>query len=142
MPARQALHRWDDAGRVTTLLSQLPRTPEEMLRFVPLRPPHFQPGTKLPGYDYCLDALLGQGGFAEVWKAHNTELAGQPPVALKFCLDEALLPSLRREIRLLDRLKGHGGGPGASGTDSGELPAPAYSAIGRASGGGRGWNSV
>src|SRR3546814_20768825 len=87
MPARQALHRWDDDGRVTTLLSQLPRTPEEMLRFVPLRPPHFQPGTKLPGYDYCLDALLGQGGFAEVWKAHNTELAGQPPVALKFCLE-------------------------------------------------------
>src|SRR3546814_18550589 len=74
-----------------------------MLRFVPLRPPHFQPGTKLAGYDYCLDTLLGQGGFAEVWKAHNTERAGQPPVALKFCLDEALLPSLRREIRLLDR---------------------------------------
>src|SRR3546814_1395463 len=108
MTARQALHRWDDDGRVTTLLSQLPRTPEEMLRFGPLRPPHFQPGTKLAGYDYCLDTLLGQGGFAEVWKAHNTERAGQPPVALKFCLDEALLPSLRREIRLLDRLKGHG----------------------------------
>jgi serine/threonine protein kinase len=51
--------------------------------------------------------LLGQGGFAEVWKGRNTELQGQPPVALKFCLDADLLPSLKREIQLLDRLKGY-----------------------------------
>src|SRR3546814_1893550 len=35
---------------------------------------------------------------------------------------------LRREIRLLDRLKGHGGGPGASGKDFVELLQTAYSA--------------
>ena len=104
MTARQALHRFDDGGRVTTLLSQLPRTEAEMQRFVPLRPPRFQPGEAVAGYDYRLETLLGQGGFAEVWKASNTARAGQPPVALKFCLDPALLPSLRREIDMLDRL--------------------------------------
>ncbi len=105
MTSRQAIHRWDDGGHVTTLVSQLPRTPEQMVRFVPIRPPHFQPGYKIPGYDFRLDTLLGQGGFAEVWKAHNTELDGQPPVALKFCLDEDLLPGLKREIQVLDRLR-------------------------------------
>jgi serine/threonine protein kinase len=123
MTARQALHRFDDGGRVTTLLSQLPRSPEEMIRFVPLRPPRFQPGDKVAGYDYRLETLLGQGGFAEVWKARNTTRAGQPPVALKFCLDPALLPSLKREIEMLDRLP-----EGDSGKDFVQLQLTAYSA--------------
>jgi len=122
MTARQALHRFDDGGRVTTLLSQLPRSPEEMQRFVPLRPPRFQPGDKIPGHDYRLETLLGQGGFAEVWKARNSERPGQPPVALKFCLDPALLPSLKQEIKLLDRL------PGGDGKDFVQLQLTAYNA--------------
>ena len=122
MTARQALHRFDDGGRVTTLLSQLPRSPEEMQRFVPLRPPRFQPGDKIFGHDYRLETLLGQGGFAEVWKARNTERPGQPPVALKFCLDPALLPSLKQEIKLLDRL------PGGDGKDFVQLQLTAYNA--------------
>ncbi|MGF1629753.1 MAG: serine/threonine-protein kinase [Kiloniellaceae bacterium] len=123
MTSRQALHRWDDGGHVTTLLSQLPHSPEQMARFLPIRPPHFLPGYKIPGYDFRLETLLGQGGFAEVWKARNTELAGQPPVALKFCLNEALLPSLKREIQLLDRLKGY-----SSAKDFVQLQQTAYSA--------------
>jgi serine/threonine protein kinase len=107
MTSRQALHRSNDAGHVTTLLSQLPRDPEQMARFVPIRPPCFRPDEKVPGHDYRLETLLGQGGFAEVWKARHTERAGEPPVALKFCLDPQLLPSLKREIDLLDRLSGH-----------------------------------
>jgi hypothetical protein len=123
MTARQALHRFDDGGRVTTLLSQLPRSPEEMQRFVPLRPPRFQPGDKIPGHDYRLETLLGQGGFAEVWKARNSERPGQPPVALKFCLDPALLPSLKQEIKLLDRLP-----KDEEGKDFVELQLTAYNA--------------
>ncbi|MEQ8354790.1 MAG: serine/threonine-protein kinase [Kiloniellaceae bacterium] len=105
MTSRQAIHRWNDGGHVTTLLSQLPRSPEEMARFVPIRPPRFRPGDKIPGHDLRLESLLGQGGFAEVWKAHHTERAAAPPVALKFCLDMELLPSLKQEIELLDRLQ-------------------------------------
>lgn len=129
MTARQALHRFDDGGRVTTLLSQLPRSPEEMQRFVPLRPPRFQPGDTVAGHDYRLETLLGQGGFAEVWKARNTARAGQPPVALKFCLDPALLPSLKREIEMLDRLpEGEAGPAGGNGKDFVRLLQTAYSA--------------
>jgi hypothetical protein len=103
MSSRQALHRWNDKGCVTTLLSQLPRNADEGARFVPVREPHFQPGYKVPAHDLRLDLLLGQGGFAEVWKADSTEVEGSS-VALKFCLDKALLPSLKREIQLSSRL--------------------------------------
>ncbi|HMA14370.1 MAG TPA: protein kinase, partial [Kiloniellaceae bacterium] len=78
---------------------------------------------KVAGYDYRLETLLGQGGFAEVWKARNSERAAEAPVALKFCLDAALLPSLRREIQLLDRLKVYD-----SGKDFVRLLHTAYSA--------------
>jgi hypothetical protein len=101
MTSREALHRFDDGGHVTTLLSQVPHTIEEIARLMPARTPRFQPGYRIPGYDYRLEILLGQGGFAEVWKAGHTELQEQPPVALKFCLDEELLPSLRREIEIV-----------------------------------------
>ncbi|WP_193367841.1 protein kinase domain-containing protein [Pelagibius marinus] len=105
MTSRQALRRSNDGGHVTTLLSQLPRNPEQMARFVPLRPPRFRPGDKVAGHDLRLDTLLGQGGFAEVWKAHNIERPGEPPLALKFCLDADLLVSLKRETGLVDRLQ-------------------------------------
>jgi hypothetical protein len=106
MTARRAISRPDDEGRPTTLLSQLPRRPSDLRRFIPLRPPRFQPGDQVPGHDYRLDLLLGQGGFAEVWKAHHIYREKQPPVALKFCLDPALLVSLRMEIKVLDILSG------------------------------------
>jgi serine/threonine protein kinase len=67
--------------------------------------------------------LLGQGGFAEVWKASHTEIKGQRPVALKFCLDEALVPSLRREIEIVGVLQDH-----AADKDIVRLLGTAYSA--------------
>src|SRR5215813_5468426 len=100
MTSRQVLQRFDDGGHVTTLVSQVPRTIEEIARLLPVRTPRFQPGDNVSGYDYRLEILLGQGGFAEVWKAGHTELKEQLPLALKFCLDEALLPSLRKEIEI------------------------------------------
>ena len=105
MTARQALHRYDDGGRVTTLVCQVPHRLEQVERLLPARTPRFQPGEKLAGHDYRLEALLGQGGFAEVWKASHTELKGQPPVALKFCTEPALLPGLKREIALVGELQ-------------------------------------
>jgi len=108
MTSRQMLRRFDDGGHVTTLVSQVPRTIEEIARLMPARAPRFQPGDRVPGYDYRLEILLGQGGFAEVWKAGHTELKRQPPVALKFCLDEELVASLRREIEIVSVLQDHG----------------------------------
>jgi len=104
MTARRAITRPNDGGRPATLVSQLPRSASDLMRFVPLRAPRFQPGDLVPGHDYRLEALLGQGGFAEVWKARHTLRTGEPPVALKFCLDPTLLPSLRMEIAAADAM--------------------------------------
>jgi serine/threonine protein kinase len=107
MTFKNRIRRYDDRDIATTLLSQIPRTYEDMMRFMPLRPPRFEPGYQVPDHDYSLVALLGQGGFGEVWKAHNILRTGQPPVVLKFCFDSKLVVSLKREIELLDRLAGH-----------------------------------
>jgi eukaryotic-like serine/threonine-protein kinase len=107
MTTRRAISRPNDGGTPTTLLSQLPQSPVDLQRFFPLRPPRFQPGDQVPGHDYRLECLLGQGGFAEVWKAQHILRAGQPPVALKFCLNQELLVSLKNEIQLLDILGQH-----------------------------------
>ena len=120
MSARAAIQRHNDGGKVTTLLSQLPRDPEETSRFLPVRPPLFQPGHKIDAHDWVLDTLLGQGGFGEVWKAHNAEVPREQ-VALKFCRDNAYLASLKREIDLLSRL-------GESEKDFVQLRGTAFSA--------------
>ena len=104
MTARRAITRPNDGGRPSTLLSQLPRSEADLLRFVPLRAPRFQPGDHVPGHDYRVEALLGQGGFAEVWRARHTLREDEPPVALKFCLDPTLLVSLRVEIAAWDAM--------------------------------------
>ena len=107
MTARRAISRIDDNDTPTTLLTQLPRQHSDLFRFLPLRPPRFQPGDEVPGHDYRVETLLGQGGFAEVWKSTHTLRKTLPPVALKFSLDTKLLVSLKREIQLLERLDGH-----------------------------------
>ena len=123
MTSRQALRHWKDGGHVTTLVSQLPRTEQEAARFMPVRASQFRPGDRIPNHDLRLDMMLGQGGFAEVWKAHNPVAPHQPPVALKFCLEPALVPSLKREIDLQGALKGQ-----ESGKDIVQLLQTAYSA--------------
>ncbi|ETW94414.1 MAG: hypothetical protein ETSY1_34930 [Candidatus Entotheonella factor] len=106
MTARYAISHPNDGGSPTTLLSHLPKRQDDLLKFVPMSPPCFQPDFELPNHDYRLDTLLGQGGFAEVWKASHI-LRSDTQVVLKFCLDPALIVSLETEIRVLDKLKGH-----------------------------------
>ncbi|WP_306112878.1 MULTISPECIES: protein kinase [unclassified Roseovarius] len=107
MTSRQALRRSGDDGHVTTMVSQVPQSAEEMAKFVPIRAPRFQPNYKLEGHDFKLDTLLGMGGFAEVWKAYPTEFNRTRPVALKFCFDKVLLAGLKNEIRALDTIGAH-----------------------------------
>jgi len=66
----------------------------------------FKPGDRpIPGADWELERLLGKGGFGEVWKAHNPQLRGLPPVALKFCLqlDDRSRGLLRHEADMVLR---------------------------------------
>lgn len=105
MTTRQAISHPNDGGKPNTLLSQIPLNSSGLTRFMPIRPPRFQPGDNIPAHDYQVETLLGQGGFAEVWKARNVIQDYQPEVALKFCLDPTLLASLKVEIKVYEKLK-------------------------------------
>ena len=73
------------------------------------RQPRFKPGDRpLPGYPWKLSKLLGVGGFGEVWQATSLEMKNEPPPALKFCLEPSAVATLRREVTLLDQIKGQG----------------------------------
>lgn len=64
------------------------RKADDLMRFLPAKPPRFKVGDRpLPSVDWELVELLGIGGFGEVWKAHNPHFDSVPPVALKFCVD-------------------------------------------------------
>lgn len=108
MTTRRAISRTSDGGQPSVLLSQLPRGRDSVLAFLPLRPPRFSPGDRVPAHDLELELLLGQGGFGEVWKARHLRRKSEPPRALKFCLEPALQVSLERELELLDHIEHEG----------------------------------
>jgi len=110
---RRALRRPDDPNGVTVPANLALHKAEDLLRLLPAKLAHFQPGDQpLPGVDWQLEQLLGVGGFGEVWKARNPHLQSVPPVALKFCIDPAAARSLRNEARVLDQVMRQGRQPG------------------------------
>jgi serine/threonine protein kinase len=103
---RRAIAHPNDKGKPHTLLSQLPRREHELTKFLPIRPPLFQSGDHVPGRDYVLEALIGQGGFGEVWRARHRY--SQALVAVKFCnMDgeaEQRIAALKNEMELVEAL--------------------------------------
>ncbi len=91
-----------------------PDDPAGLLSLLPAHLPRFKPGARpLAGIDWELEALLGAGGFGEVWKARNPHFDGVPPVALKFCLDPSARDRLlRHEAAVLNQVMRQGSHPG------------------------------
>jgi tetratricopeptide (TPR) repeat protein len=110
--ARASLRRKSDPSGTTVSPDLVPRSAEELVRFLPTRLPRFKPGDRPSGLDWELERFLGVGGFGEVWKARHAYQRSRPAVAVKFCNDTAAARLLRNEVDLLDRLMGVGMHPG------------------------------
>ena len=60
-------------------------------------------GVVVPESNWLLTDKLGEGAFGEVWKAFN--LSDKSFQVFKFCFKRDRLPALKREARLLKRLR-------------------------------------
>ncbi|MFO0878116.1 MAG: family 16 glycoside hydrolase [Gemmataceae bacterium] len=87
------------------------KQPDDFLRLLPARPPRFYGGDRIADR-WILGDLLGVGGFGEVWRAEHASDKSQPPVALKFCLDQDATRFLRHEAQLMQRVMAETRGPG------------------------------
>ncbi len=82
--------------------------PRSLLQLLPEDVPPYPSSADLPGTPYRLVELLGSGGFGTVYRAVSATLQ-HLPLAIKFCLDRALLPALNQERSNLERLMRAGG---------------------------------
>ena len=86
--------------------------PRSLLQLLPEDMPPYPIPADLPHTPYRLVELLGAGGFGAVYRAVSPSLQ-HLPLAIKFCLDRSLLPSLHLERSNLERLM-RAGGPGSA----------------------------
>jgi len=99
---RASLRRTEDPTGSTVPKTLTISQPNDVFRFLPQRPPRFQPGDRPIG-NWKLTDCLGIGGFGEVWKAEHHAVPGLV-MALKFCLSPESKSSLVRETQLLGRI--------------------------------------
>ncbi|NBU76181.1 MAG: hypothetical protein EBS30_13360, partial [Planctomycetes bacterium] len=99
---RASLRRPEDPTGSTVPKTLTISQPNDVFRFLPQRPPRFQPGDRPVG-NWKLTDCLGIGGFGEVWKAEHHAVPGLV-MALKFCLSPESRSSLVRESQLLGRI--------------------------------------
>ena len=110
---RQSSRRVDDpTGKSIPTYLRLQKA-ADLQQLIPDRVPRLKVGQyPLPGLGLQLTEQLGVGGFGEVWKAHDPNFDGLPPVALKFCLDLSARNSLKHEVSVLNRVMREGKHPG------------------------------
>lgn len=99
---RRSLSRPEDpSGRTAPAGLPLDK-PEDLVPFLPPRPPRFRPGDRPKGVNgWTLVELLGVGGFGEVWLGRKEG----HQAALKFCFDAEASVTLENELQLLQRLQ-------------------------------------
>ncbi len=69
---------------------------EDLLAFLPPRPPQFRPGDSPPGLEgWTLTELRGLGECSEVWKGEDPNKPEESPAALKFAID----PEVRDRVQ-------------------------------------------
>lgn len=124
---RRSLARPEDMHGRTVPASHALERAEDLVPFLPPRPPRFHPGNRLrgkKGQNWELVEMVGNGGFGEVWRASALHsLSGEEDVAIKFCLDPAAATTLRTEAALLQRLMGPGVAEGLVGLRDAYLDA-------------------
>lgn len=109
---RRGLRRPDDPSGITVPKTVKLESADDLIKLLPHKLSRFKPGDRIAGIPWQLQEKIGDGGFGEVWKAHNPKYPGLPPVALKFCLDGIAAGNLEHEARVIDRVMRQAQHPG------------------------------